>query len=101
MYKALIEKFNIERDFKQLDLKDIGLRKKMGIYFNEHSLLFVISQKSRVLLKDAARFQEIFEKVKAFVGTSFKNRIIIIDSPLCSKAEKELENLKWEVIKYE
>ncbi len=100
MYKALIEKFNIDGNFKQLDLKDIGLRKKMGIYFNEHSLLFVISQKSRVLLKDAARFQEIYENVKRFTGTGFKNKIIIIDSPLCSKAEKELENLKWEV-KYE
>ncbi len=100
MYSGLIEKFKISEEFESIDPKDIGVRKKMGIYFNEQTVLFIISQKSRVLIKDTVKFLEVYQKVKEFTNKAFKKKIIIIDSPLCSKAEKELENLKWEV-KYE
>lgn len=77
--------------------KRLVLEKKMGIYFDEENIIFVISQKSRVLIKDTVKFEEILEKVNSHLSKKFIKKIIIIDSPLCSKAKKELENLKWEV----
>lgn len=97
MYKELIDKSHIKNDLKQIDPKDLGLRKKIGIFYGEAVLLFIISQKSRILIKDTVKIEEIEEKVKEFTKSEFKQKIIVIDSPLCSKAKKELENLKWEV----
>lgn len=97
MYKELIDKFHIKNDLKQIEPKELGLRKKIGIFYDEAVLLFVISQKSRVLIKDTVKIEEIEKKVKEFTKSEFKQKVIIIDAPLCSKAKKELENLKWEV----
>ncbi len=83
----------------QLNPKDYGIRKKLDIFtavnkVDEQTLILHIVQKSRFLQKDVDKIEEIV----TLLNIETQNKIILIESPLCSKAKAKLENNNWSVL---
>ena len=82
--------------------KELGIRNRIRI-FKAVDLggyfwaIFVVSQKSRILLKDVAKFEEIYKKLVLYSEHNYKYKVIYIDAPLCSKAQKAFKELGWSV----
>jgi len=91
--------------FKQIDPitpKEIGSRKKIGIYHatsvkKEFYAIFIIDAKSRFLRKNADDLMILSERLSSHLDHNFKRKVLIISSPLCSKAKAYLEENKWSV----
>jgi len=86
-----------------IDHKLLGIRKKIEIFIakdlhDQTSVIFHISQKSRFLQKDVDKIVEIHEIVTKNITYTITSKIILIESPLCSKAKAKLEELQWIVI---
>ena len=93
LYKKLVE----------VQPKELGIRNKIRIFSatdtnGYFSTIFMVSQKSRLLMKDVVKFEEIFQKLVTYSGHNYKYKILIIDAPLCSKAKKAYSGAKWKII---
>lgn len=94
---------NIYRRFDEVMPKQLGIRNRIRIF---HALdtsgyftaYFVISQKSRLLMKDVVKMEEIYQKLVIFYDHNFKHKLIRIDAPLCSKAERAFKAAGWSVL---
>ncbi len=75
-----------------LQLKDIGMRGRGGLYLHGHQCVRLIRRKSRVLVKDADAFVEALSLASSCVGRTLQGHLLIIDAPLCSKAKRFLED---------
>ncbi|MEA3353090.1 MAG: hypothetical protein U9Q33_04645 [Campylobacterota bacterium] len=96
----ITSKFNTVRG---VEPKELNIRKKLYIYTaldnnKNHICILNITQKSRVLQKDIEIFEDIFKKLQKLKNISFLDKLIYIESPLCSKAKTKLQNLNWNVI---
>ena len=94
---------NIFKNIKQLSPKELGIRKKLDIFIaidedDKVNAILHIVQKSRFLQKDVDKIEEILNIVKDSKEENIDNKVIVIESPLCSKAKVKLENLSWKVI---
>lgn len=91
--------------FKQIDSitpKEIGSRKKIGIYHatsikKEFYSIFIIDAKSRFLRKNADDLMALNDTLSKHLDHNFKKKILLISSPLCSKAKAYLKENKWSV----
>ena len=86
-----------------LNNKDLGIRKKVTLYKGvdvnaSYVLIIRVFQKSRFLRKNVLEIETILRQTKAKLGHNFKKKIILIQAPLCSKAEFELKEHGWRVI---
>ena len=86
----------------EISPKELVIRNRIKIYkaldLNGYFwVIFVVSQKSRILLKDVAKFEEIYNKLTLYVEHNFKYKTIYIDAPLCSKAKKGFKEAGWRV----
>lgn len=86
------------KEYLQLDPKSMNIRKKLSLYKKDQELLLHITQKSRVLQKDVEGFEDILSKVEENQNIKFKDKVIMIEAPLCSKAKAKLETLAWKVL---
>lgn len=82
--------------------KELGIRNKIKLYkatdtSNRFWAIFAVSQKSRLLMKDVHKFEEIFAKLSIFCETNFTHKIIFIDAPLCSKSKIAFEQAGWKI----
>jgi len=98
----LANKNYLFKNFVRIEAKLLGSRKKIEIYDccnvnNSLISVFVISQKSRFLVKNAKELEELNYKLKEFKDHNFKKTLIVISSPLCSKAKKYMQELKWKI----
>ncbi|MCV6608219.1 MAG: hypothetical protein OIF32_08410 [Campylobacterales bacterium] len=98
----LIRKKLIYRSLKEFNLKEIGVRKKVDVFIgidekDYYSIIFFLSSKSRFLQKNVDEIVKITDLVRKKEEHNFKNHLIFIDSPLCSKAKAKLKDLKWRV----
>lgn len=84
--------------YKQLDPKELQIRKKLLIFYDDHTILLYIEQKSRILQKDVEAYETVFEKVRDFINRALEKKQIAINSPLCSKAKEKFEQNNWVVI---
>ena len=104
--KSIMLPDKIKSNYKYLEtvnLKEFGIRKKIEIFVakdlgDQISIIFHISQKSRFLQKDADKIEEISDIVTKNIKYTITSKIILIESPLCSKAKAKLEELQWNVI---
>lgn len=83
-----------------LNLKDFGIRKKIDVFITKNSkdedcIIFYITQKSRFLQKDADKIEEIKTIILNNIPYEITSKIILIKSPLCSKAKDKLEKSNW------
>lgn len=93
----------IYKKMEEIKPSTLNIRNKIRIFHtldlsSRYGIVFIVSQKSRVLQKNVEIFEDIIEKVKLYVDHNVINRVIIIDAPLCSKAEALFKQKKWKVI---
>ncbi|OQX58237.1 MAG: hypothetical protein B5M52_05845 [Helicobacteraceae bacterium 4484_230] len=92
--------------YKKLDEikpKELGIRNKIRIFraldMNGYfTAVFAVSQKSRLLMKDVRKFEEIYIKLVHYCDHEFKYRLLLIDAPICSKAEKAFKSAGWKIL---
>jgi len=99
---SLRKKGKIYKKMLEIAPKELGIRNKIKIYKATDQTgyfwaIFAVSQKSRILMKDVHKFQEIYAKLTVFCEHNFKYKIIFIDAPLCSKAKAAFKEAGWKI----
>jgi len=96
------QKGKIFKKMQEVLPKELGIRNKIKIYkatdLNGYFwAIFAVSQKSRILMKDVHKFEEIYMKLTLYCDHNFKYKILFIDAPLCSKAKKAFIEAGWKI----
>jgi hypothetical protein len=99
---SLRKKGKIFKKMQEIAPKELGIRNKIKIYkatdiSGYFWAIFAISQKSRLLMKDVHKFEEIYAKLTIYCDHNFKHKIIFIDAPLCSKAKDAFKQQGWKI----
>ncbi len=99
---SLRQKGKIYKKMQEISPKELGIRNKIRIYKATDTsgyfwAIFAVSQKSRILMKDVRKFEEIYSKLTIFFEHNFKYKIIFIDAPLCSKAKEAFKTQGWKI----
>jgi len=99
---SLRKKGKIYKKMQEITPKELGIRNKIKIYkatdiTGYFWAIFAVNQKSRLLMKDVHKFQEIYAKLVLYSEHNYKHKIIFIDAPLCSKAEKAFKEQGWKI----
>jgi len=99
---SLREKGKIYKKMQEITPKELGIRNKIRIYkatdiTGYFWAIFAVSQKSRLLMKDVHKFQEIYAKLVIFSEHNYKHKVLLIDAPLCSKAQKAFKENGWKL----
>jgi len=99
---SLRKKGKIYKKMQEVLPKELGVRNKIKIYkatdaFGYFWAIFAVSQKSRLLMKDVHKFEEIYAKLTLYFEHNFKHKVIFIDAPLCSKAKKAFREAGWKI----
>ena len=92
----------IFKDFKQIEPKELGSRKKITIYAatsveKNYYAIFIVDSKSRFIRKNANDLIELCEVLAKYLDHNFKKKELLISSPLCSKAKTFLKENGWSV----
>ena len=92
----------IFKSFIILDKKALGIKNRFNIYKGidlkgNITILFSIVQRSRFVVKNIEKIQEIIIKISQQLEHNFAKVILFLDAPLCSKASKKAKDLKWRV----
>ena len=100
--KYFLDKQVLFKDIKEITPKELGSRKKIGIYVatsvsKDYYAIFIADAKSRFIRKNANDLIELCDKLAKFQDHNFKKKELLISSPLCSKAKKFLKENKWSV----
>ena len=99
---SLRSRGKIYKKMQEVLPKELGVRNKIKIYKATDTngyfwAIFAVSQKSRLLMKDVHKFEEIYTKLTIFCEHNFKHRVIFIDAPLCSKAKEAFKQNGWKI----
>jgi len=99
----LQQKNIIFKSFNEITPKEIGSRKKIGLYVGVdlkgyYALVMVLQKKSRVLRKEAQDLMALHEKIEHYIDSRINKKYIIIKAPLCSYAKAMLEENGWRVV---
>jgi len=99
---SLRQKGKIYKKMQEVSPKELGIRNKIRMYkatdINGYFwAIFAVSQKSRLLMKDVHKFEEIYAKLTIYCGHNFKHKILFIDAPLCSKAKEAFKTQGWKI----
>ncbi len=100
--EAFRKKGKLFKKMQEIAPKELGIRNRIKIFKAVDTngyfwAIFVVSQKSRILMKDVAKFEEIYKKFVLFSEHNYKYKVIYIDAPLCQKAKKGFMELGWRV----
>jgi len=99
----LRENGRIYKKLEEIQPKDLKIRNKVKLFAaldlnRYYNAIVVVSQKSRLLMKDLAKFEEIVHKMALYREHQFKGKILMLDAPLCSKARTAFIKAKWKII---
>ena len=91
------------KKLEEIQPKDLKIRNKVKLYValdlnRSYNAIVVVSQKSRLLMKDVVKMEEIVHKMALYRDHQFKGKILMLDAPLCSKAEAAFKKAKWKII---
>ncbi len=83
---------------KKLKELKLNTRKKLKAYLginlkNEYCFIVKLEKKSRFLRKD---IETLYEFMPKEINFRYKKKILILNSPICSKAKEELKS--WKII---
>ena len=97
---SLRENGNLYKKMIEIKPSQLGVRNKIRIYHatdtkGYFSAIFAVSQKSRLLMKDVHKLEEIYHKLVIFSDHNFKHKVLFIDAPLCSKAKAAFLSCGW------
>jgi len=82
---------------KKIDPKTVGLSKRTTLYKEKNKIIIESKRKSRIIMKDGARFVEIAEKIKK--NGKVQKIALLTNAPICSKTKNFLTNKKISIIK--
>jgi hypothetical protein len=96
----LRKKGKLYKKMQEVLPRELGIRNKIRMYkaTDVHGYfwaIFAISQKSKLLMKDVHKFDEIFTKLSIYCEHNFKHKVLFIDAPLCSKAKEAFKTKGW------
>ena len=99
---SLRQKGKIYKKMQEVSPKELGIRNKIKMYkatdINGYFwAIFAVSQKSRLLMKDVHKFEEIYSKLTLYCGHNFKHKVLFIDAPICSKAKAAFKTQGWKI----
>ncbi|OIP53108.1 MAG: hypothetical protein AUK54_09800 [Helicobacteraceae bacterium CG2_30_36_10] len=99
---TLRKKGKIYKKMQEISPRELGVRNKIRIYKATDTTgyfwaIFAVSQKSRLLMKDVHKFEEIYAKLTLYCDHNFKHKVIFIDAPLCSKAKEAFTTQGWKI----
>ena len=82
---------------KKLENIKLNTRKKIKAFLgvnikNEYCFIAVFEKQSRILSKDL----EILEKILPNINFRYKKKILVLNSPICSKAKEKLSD--WRIL---
>ncbi|NPA87234.1 hypothetical protein [Caminibacter pacificus] len=82
---------------KKLEEIKLNTRKKIKAFLgvnikNEYCFIVVFEKKSRFLTKDIHTLEEIMPQI----NFRYKKKILILNSPICSKAKEKLKD--WRIL---
>ena len=82
---------------KKLENIKLNTRKKIKAFLgvnikNEYCFIVVFEKQSRILSKDL----EILEKILPNINFRYKKKILVLKSPICSKAKEKLSD--WRIL---
>ncbi|GAB6046156.1 hypothetical protein JCM11957_17550 [Caminibacter profundus] len=82
---------------KKIKKIELNTRKKIKAYLgvnlkNEYCFIVVFEKKSRFLTKDIETLNEILPDI----NFRYKKKVLILNSPICSKAKKNLKD--WRIL---
>jgi len=94
------------RIYKKLDEiqpNELKIRNKVKLYValdlnRYYNAIVVVSQKSKLLMKDVIKLEEIVMKMAIYRDHQFKSKTLMLDAPLCSKAKEAFKKAKWKII---
>ena len=103
--KSVLEKIGSGTLFSSLVIIDktvLHTRKKMTILSgidlkSFYHLMFDMEQKSRFVMKNAKEILALEEQVVLHVNHRFKHKHLLLNAPLCSHAQKYLEEEGWRI----
>lgn len=103
--RYIVKKDKVLKMIKQitpLDPKVLKIRSKVelfkGVDKNTFIAIIGVKQKSRILIKDIAKFEDIVNKMTNYYNHTFHMKKLIVDAPMCSKASKSMRENGWEVV---
>ncbi len=90
------------KNIEKIDLKELKSRKKLELYYaldikKHYYAIFIINQKSRFISKNAQDLMLLLNDLIVLKDHNFKKKILLISSPLCSKAKLLLKENSWSV----
>jgi len=99
---SLRSKGKIFKKMLEISPKELAIRNKIKMYKATDTsgyfwAIFAVSQKSRLLMKDVRKFEEIHAKLTIYCEHNFKHKVIFIDAPLCSKAKDAFKTQGWKI----
>jgi len=99
---SLRKKGKIYKKMQEVSPKELGIRNRIKIFKATDTngyfwAIFAVSQKSKLLMKDVRKFEEIYTKLTIYAEHNFKHKVIFIDAPICSKAKDAFKQTKWRV----
>lgn len=100
---SLRKKGKIFKKMQEVSPKELGIRNKIKMYKATDTTgyfwaIFAVSQKSRLLMKDVHKFEEIHAKLALLFEHNFKHKVLFIDAPLCSKAREAFKAQGWKIL---
>jgi len=107
MLKPIIDRLNAKgllyKKLDEIQPGALGIRNRIRLFAatdrqGYYTAIFVMAQKSRVLMKDVEKLEVILRKLEVYVDHAFKHRVLILDAPLCSKAEAAFKQQGWKLI---
>lgn len=97
-----LDKNILFKKLEKVDLKELKSRKKLDLYYaldikKSYYAIFVINTKSRFVRKNAEDLMFLLNNLISLKDHNFKKKILLISSPLCSKAKSLLKENSWSV----
>lgn len=96
------EKNILFKEIEEIEPKILESRKKIRIFTatgvdKNYYAIFILNAQSRFLKKNAEELIVLCGKLADYKGHNFKKKILLIGSPLCSKAKEFLKQNEWKV----
>ncbi|MBR8462419.1 hypothetical protein KDD93_00900 [Campylobacter sp. faydin G-24] len=104
MNKRLCELFEkrqiLLKNLQNLDVSEFSKKRSLALYFGVdtksfYTLVCVRDAKSRLLLKEALKIDEICQKCEVKFNTTIKKRVLFYNSQICSKSLEILNKNGW------
>lgn len=105
--KILVENLRsngkIYKKLEEIQPKELKIRNRVKLYValdlnSYYNAIIGVSQKSRLLMKDVVKMEEIIQKMAIYKDHQFKGKILMLNAPICSKAKEAFKKAKWKII---